>query len=49
MKVAMLRMFGSAHVPGYRNAEGVCVFHTASQTVYKTFLENDDVPKGQEG
>lgn len=44
--VAGLRATGSVAAPGFDKPEGVCVFHTASNTVYKTFLENDDVPKG---
>lgn len=44
--VEHLRRNGSVHVPGYLRPEGVCVFHTASRTVFKTFLENDQIPKG---
>lgn len=44
--VETLRNEGSNAAPGFMNPEGVCVFHTASQTVYKTFLEGDDTPKG---
>ncbi len=40
-----LRMNGSVASPGFMEPEGVVVFHTASQTPYKTFLENDDIPK----
>lgn len=47
--VEELRQFGSEHVPGFMRPEGVCVFHTASRQVYKTFLENDEVPKGRDG
>ncbi|TDB90937.1 hypothetical protein E1264_03790 [Actinomadura sp. KC216] len=35
---------GSRAVPGYMNPEGVIVFHTASQQVYK-YLGPDDRPK----
>lgn len=44
--VETLRSQGSNAALGFMNPEGICVFHTASQTVYQTFLENDDVPKG---
>jgi len=48
--VDMLRDHGSYASPGFMKPEGVVVFHTASQTPYKTFLENDDIPKSlQEG
>lgn len=43
--VETLRQYGSVASEGFMNPEGVCVFHTASQTVYKTFLEGDDIPK----
>lgn len=40
-----LRYTGSWASPGFMKPEGVVVFHTASQTPYKTFLENDDIHK----
>ena len=46
-QVDALRTFGSVAAEGFPRPEGVCVFHTASQTVYKTFLENDEIPKGR--
>lgn len=45
MWVEYLRKEGSMASPGFMKPEGVVVFHTASQTPYKTFLENDDVHK----
>jgi hypothetical protein len=42
-----LRYTGSWASPGFMKPEGVVVFHTASQTPYKTFLENDDLHKFQ--
>lgn len=36
-----LRYTGSWASPGFMKPEGVVVFHTASQTPYKTFLEGD--------
>lgn len=43
--VEELRESGSWASPGFMKPEGVVVFHTASQTPYKTFLENDDIHK----
>ena len=37
---------GSRAAPGFEFPEGVVVFHTASNHLYKVTLENDDVPKG---
>ena len=44
-----LRYTGSWASPGFMQPEGVVVFHTASQTPYKTFLENDDIHKWEVG
>lgn len=40
-----LRQSGSWASPGFSRPEGVCVYHQASDTVYKTFLENDKISK----
>lgn len=40
---------GSAAEPGFMHPEGVVVYHTASQNLYKVLIENDDVPKGKVG
>lgn len=45
--VEELREGGSWASPGFMKPEGVVVFHTASQTPYKTFLENDELHKFQ--
>lgn len=45
--VENLREHGSYASPGFMRPEGVVVFHTASQTPYKTFLENDEIHKFQ--
>lgn len=42
----LLREHGS-HVAPFAVPEGVVVFHTASGTMYKVTLENDEQPKGQ--
>lgn len=45
--LAMLAAEGSQAAPGYMNPEGIVVYHTASRSMYKVTLENDDVPKSQ--
>lgn len=41
-----LRMNGSKVVPGFKNPEGVVVYHVAANASFKVLLENDDTPKG---
>lgn len=41
-----LRTFGSLAARGFRNPEGVIVYHSASRSVYKVLTENDELPKG---
>jgi hypothetical protein len=43
--VETLRVRGSLASPGFDRPEGVIVFHTAAQQVYKVTLENDESPK----
>lgn len=40
-----LRNRGSVVVPGFRDPEGIVVFHTASNHLYKVTLEDDAQPK----
>lgn len=42
----MLRSDGSVAVPGFMKPEGIVVFHSASRTMHKVLLENDELPKG---
>jgi len=42
-----LSTWGSVAVPGFMRPEGVVVFHTASNSMFKVTLENDEKPKGQ--
>lgn len=42
---AKLSTHGSQAAVGFDNPEGVVVFHSASNQVFKVLLENDDVPK----
>jgi hypothetical protein len=44
--IEMLRSYGSYAAPGYKNPEGIVIFHTASGYLFKKTLENDDKPKG---
>lgn len=41
----VLRDRGSYAVEGYMNPEGIVIFHTATGTLAKVTLENDDTPK----
>ena len=43
--VEELRLTGSVAAPGFMNPEGVIVFHTASNHMYKVTCKNDEVPK----
>ena len=40
-----LRLHGSHAAPGYRQPEGIVVFHVAGNVGFKRTLEGDDVPK----
>jgi hypothetical protein len=44
--VGMLRASGSKASPGFFPPEGVVVFHTATNDLYKVMCENDETPKG---
>ena len=44
--LTMLAAQGSSAAPGFMRPEGVIVFLSASQQVYKVLLENDHIPKG---
>lgn len=39
---------GSVAAPGFTRPEGVVVFHTAANSVFKVLIENDGSPKGAE-
>lgn len=43
--VELLRQEGSVAAPGYRNPEGVVVYHVHGNVMFKVTLENDDLPK----
>ena len=40
-----LRTHGSQAAPGFMNPEGVVVYHTAANALFKATIENDQVPK----
>lgn len=42
-----LCLAGSAAAPGYKNPEGVVVYHSASNTLFKKTIINDEVPKSK--
>ena len=41
-----LRHRGSAIVPGFMNPEGIVIYHTAANQLFKITLEGDKEPKG---
>lgn len=43
-----LKSCGSRMVPGFMKPEGIVVYHTAAQSMFKVLLENDHKAKGQE-
>lgn len=40
-----LKEHGSVASPGFMNPEGICVFHTQANIVFKVTVENDEVSK----
>ena len=42
-----LRVHGSVAAPGFNKPEGIVIFHTHGQHLFKVTLENDDEPKGK--
>lgn len=45
--LARLELIGSVASPGYRNPEGIIVFHKAAGHGFKVTLDNDGLPKAQ--
>jgi hypothetical protein len=41
-----LRAFGSSAAPGFMKPEGVVVYHTAGNVLFKATIEGDEAPKG---
>jgi hypothetical protein len=44
--VHLLKKEGSVAAPGYDKPEGVCVYHHASNNIFKVLIENDEGRKG---
>lgn len=44
-----LREYGSVASPGFMNPEGICIFHTQANMVFKVLLENDQMSKTEAG
>lgn len=44
--IELLKNHGSIAVPGYMNPEGVVVFHTAANSLFKVTCVDDEKPKG---
>lgn len=44
-----LRAWGSKAVPGYMKPEGIVVYHSRANQLFKVLLENDELPKGKRG
>jgi hypothetical protein len=42
-----LSVIGSSAAPGFMRPEGIVVFHTASQTMFKKTIERDEYHKGE--
>jgi len=42
-----LEEFGSVASPGFMKPEGIVIYHTAGNVLFKKTLEKDDQPKGQ--
>ena len=40
-----LSLHGSKAAPGFMKPEGIIIYHTAQQSLFKVTLEDDDVPK----
>ena len=43
--IDLLRHTGSVVAPGFMNPEGIVIYHTAANQLFKITLKNDDVPK----
>lgn len=46
MALGDLEQYGSMAAPGFMRPEGIVIYHTAADVMFKITLENDDVPKG---
>jgi hypothetical protein len=48
VETSLLRLYsrGSFAAPGFMKPEGIVIFHTAGNLLFKKTLEHDDEPKG---
>lgn len=44
--IDFLKENGSVAAPGFDNPEGIVVYHTAANQMFKVMCKNDDLPKG---
>lgn len=44
---SILREEGSLAAPGFKPCEGIVVYHSASRTMFKVTVDNDEAPKGR--
>jgi hypothetical protein len=42
-----LKIHGSSAAPGFMNPEGIVIFHTAGNMMFKKTIKDDEKPKGQ--
>jgi len=45
--IGWLQHLGSMAAPGFMRPEGICIFHTAANAIFKMTIENDEMPKGK--
>jgi hypothetical protein len=45
--LSLLEKNGSYASPGFMNPEGIVVFHTAANMMFKKTIKNDDIPKSK--
>lgn len=45
--LSLLEKNGSYAAPGFMNPEGIVVFHTASNMMFKKTIKHDDIPKSK--
>jgi hypothetical protein len=43
--LANLRDYGSVAAPGFKDPEGICIYHTQTRTIMKVTLDNNDAGK----
>lgn len=46
--ISLLEKNGSYAAPGFMDPEGIVVFHTAGNVMFKKTIKNDDIPKNRQ-